>query len=104
MTTISSDTTDNNCPAQTLLKLLAGKWKPELFKLATRAPLRFNTLLKQLEGSNKQSLSIALKELEEAGILHKEVIKLKPLHIEYTLTDKGKSMTPIFLNLEILSG
>ncbi len=104
MTTINSDTVDSNCPAQTLLKLLAGKWKPELFKLATHAPLRFNALLRQLEGSNKQSLSIALKELEEAGILNKQVIKLKPLHIEYTLTDKGKSMTPIFLSLESLSG
>lgn len=70
--------------------------------MATSAPLRFNALLRQLKGSNKQSLSVALRELEEAGILRKEVIRLKPLNIEYTLTERGRSLIPIFLSLEEL--
>ncbi len=102
MTTLKTDQTSEACPAQALLKLLSGKWKPQLFKLATLSPLRFNTLLRQLEGSNKQSLSVALKELEEAGILQKSVLKLKPLHIEYYLTEKGKALLPVFLSLENL--
>lgn len=95
---------DNNqtCPAQGLLKMLSGKWKPEIFRLASDAPLRFNTLLRQIEGSNKQSLSVALKELEDVGILEKIVIKQKPLHIEHTLTEKGKSLIPVFMQLENL--
>ncbi len=102
MTTTKTDSTNDSCPAQALLKMLSGKWKPQLFKLATISPLRFNTLLRQLEGSNKQSLSVALKELEEAGILQKNVIRLRPLHIEYHLTEKGRALTPIFLSLENL--
>ncbi len=88
------------CPAQGLLKMLAGKWKPEIFRLATEGPLRFNTLLRQIEGSNKQSLSVALKELEESELLNKEVIQQKPLHIEYQLTEKGKALIPVFTQLE----
>jgi DNA-binding HxlR family transcriptional regulator len=93
---------ESTCPAETLLKLLSGKWKPQIFKLAVEGPLRFNSLLRQLEGSNKQSVSVALKELEEQGLLDKTIIKLKPLHIEYNLSEKGKTMIPVFQQLENL--
>ena len=91
------------CPAQGLLKLLSGKWKPEIFRLAVESPLRFSGLLREIQGANKQSLSIALRELEEIGLLEKVVIKQKPLHIEYYLTERGKSLIPIFKQLEFLS-
>ena len=52
---------NETCPAQGLLKSLSGKWKPEIFRLAVEAPLRFSSLLRQIEGSNKQTLSVALK-------------------------------------------
>lgn len=91
------------CPAQRLLKMLSGKWKAEIFRLSLESPLRFNTLLRQIQGSNKQSLSLALKDLEEEGLLEKTTIKLKPLHIEYYLTEKGKTLIPVFLQLEGLS-
>ncbi len=95
--------TESTCPAETLLKLLSGKWKPQIFKLALEGPLRFNSLLRQLEGSNKQSIAVALKELEEQGLLDKTIIKLKPLHIEYNLSEKGKTMIPVFMQLENLA-
>jgi DNA-binding HxlR family transcriptional regulator len=95
--------TESTCPAETLLKLLSGKWKPQIFKLAVDGPLRFNSLLRQLEGSNKQSIAVALKELEEQGLLDKTIIKLKPLHIEYNLSEKGKTMIPVFMQLENLA-
>lgn len=88
------------CPAQGLIKLLSGKWKPEIFRLAVESPLRFSVLLRQIQGSNKQTLSVALKELEEVGLLEKTIIKQKPLHIEYYLTEKGKLLVPIFKQLE----
>ena len=91
------------CPAQRLLKMLSGKWKAEIFRLAVEAPLRFNNLLRQIQGSNKQSLAPALKELEEEGLLEKITIKLKPLHIEYNLTEKGRALIPVFQHLEGLS-
>lgn len=95
---------DNNeletCPAQALLKQLSGKWKPEIFKLAVDNPVRFSSLLKQIEGSNKQSLSVALRELEESGLLKKVIIQEKPLHIEYNLTDTAKELIPVFMLLE----
>lgn len=102
MTTKKDSPNNETCPAQALLKSLSGKWKPEIFRMAVDSPLRFSSLLRQIEGSNKQTLSVALKELEEVGLLHKVVIKEKPLHIEYYLTENGQSLIPVFRQLESL--
>lgn len=101
MTTKKMETT-NQCPAESLLKMLSGKWKPQIFRLSVDGPVRFNTLLRQLEKSNKQSVSVALRELEEDQILEKQIVQQKPLHIEYHLTEKGKSLIPLFLQMEQL--
>ena len=102
MTTKKEISDNETCPAQGLLKLLSGKWKPEIFRLALESPVRFSVLLRQIEGSNKQTLSVALRELEEEDLLEKIVVRLKPLHIEYKLTEKGKSLISIFKQLENL--
>lgn len=100
MTTPKRSDNEEVCPAQGLLKLLAGKWKPEVFRAAVNGPVRFSELLRNIEGANKQSLSVALRELEEADLLLKEVIQEKPLHIEYRLTDKARTLIPVFKQLE----
>lgn len=100
MTTRVPAENEETCPAQSLLKQLSGKWKPEIFRLAVAGPLRFNSLLRQVHGSSKQSLAVALKELEEIDVLRKETISEKPLHIEYHLTERGKQLVPVFEQLE----
>ncbi len=101
MTTLPINSPES-CPAESLLKLMSGKWKPQIFRLALDGPLRFNTLLRQLPGTSRQSVSVALKELEQAGLLEKKTIRLKPLHIEYILSERGQSMIPVFRQLEDL--
>jgi DNA-binding HxlR family transcriptional regulator len=92
------------CPAEGLLKTLSGKWKAQIFRVAVDGAVRFNSLLRQLEGSNKQSIAVALKELEEQGLLEKTIVSEKPLHIEYHLSEKGKSLIPVFRQLESVVG
>lgn len=91
-----------SCPAESLLKTLSGKWKPQIYRLAVDGPIRFNSLLKQLEGASKQAVSTALKDLEEQEILKRITVQEKPLHIEYHLTEKGNALLPIFKQLEVL--
>jgi len=92
-----------DCPAEALLKLLSGKYKLQLLRQALEGPIRFNTVLRVIQGTNKQTISVALRELEEIGLLEKKVIRQKPLHIEYSLTEKGLSLVPIFRQLELTS-
>lgn len=93
----------SECPAEHLLKLLSGKWKPQIFRLATeQGALRFNALLRQLPEASKQSIAVALKELEAEGVLLKTTVQEKPLHIEYALSERGTALIPIFRQLENL--
>jgi DNA-binding HxlR family transcriptional regulator len=104
MTTYNLPPEEESCPAESALKQLSGKWKPQIFRLAVDGPVRFNSLLRQLPHSSKQSVSTALREMEEADILDKTVVKQKPLHIEYALTAKGRAMVAVFKSLEGLAG
>lgn len=101
MTTTPADA-PSGCPAEALLKSLSGKWKPQVFRLAADGPLRFNSLLRQLAGASKQSIAVALKEMEAEGLLDRTVIQPKPLHVTYTLSEKGRSLLPVFEQLERL--
>ena len=103
MTTKINQNESGGCPAEMLLKALTGKWKPQIFRIAVNGPFRFNSLIKQLEGANKQTVASALKSLEEHDFLEKKTISLKPLKTEYVLTQKGKSVIPIFEQLEFIS-
>ncbi|HEV2831192.1 MAG TPA: helix-turn-helix domain-containing protein [Hanamia sp.] len=103
MTTKKEEIVIDNCPAEGLLKLVSGKWKPQILRLAVEGPVRFNSLLRKLTGSNKQSVAIALKELEEARVLIRTIIKKKPLHVEYSLSDRGRALIPIFTGIEDLA-
>lgn len=100
MTTQKNTSQNANSPIQSLLKQLSGKWKMEIFRLAVDDTIRFSSLLSQIPQSNKQSLSVALKELVEDGLLTRSVISEKPLHIEYQLSEKGKTLVPLLKQLE----
>lgn len=95
---------EEQCPAEILLKQLTGKWKPQIFRLASTAPVRFNALCRSLQGASRQSLAVALKEMENDELLVRSIIREKPLHVEYRLSDKAHSLLPLFFQLEILSG
>lgn len=100
MTTNTNIENDNGCPVEGLLKMLSGKYKMQMFKLAADGPLRFNALLRDIDGANKQTVAVALKELEEQGLLIRTIIKQKPLHVEYILSEKGQTLIPVFRQLE----
>jgi DNA-binding HxlR family transcriptional regulator len=96
MTGNSTIRKDYTCPAEDVLKILAGKWRPQIFKLVWDAPARFNHILRELPQANKQSISTALHEMEEAGMITKNIITRKPLHIEYAITQKGRDVAQVY--------
>jgi DNA-binding HxlR family transcriptional regulator len=87
------------CPAEEVLKTLGGKWKVHILHLTIDGPKRFSDYMRLIDGTNKQSLSVALKELEEDSFLIKRIVNERPLHIEYTLTERAKVVIPVLDNL-----
>ena len=88
------------CPFFTTQQLFLGKWLfPILNELSTGAK-RFGQLQKQF-GITRTTLSQQLKTLENEGLVHREVFPEVPPHVEYSLTELGKSFQPVLDSIEI---
>jgi len=83
------------CPMEATLDLIGGKWKGViLFRLSQRM-FRFNELNRMVCQITPRSLTKQLRELEADGLVTRTVYAEVPPRVEYTLTDKGRSLTPI---------
>jgi DNA-binding HxlR family transcriptional regulator len=75
--------------------VIGGKWKPIIIWVLAEEPKRFGERHKTIAGIALKVLSRQLKELVEDGIIHREVFPEVPPRMEYSLTEKGKSLTPV---------
>ncbi len=88
------------CPVRYTMDLVGGKWKlPILCMLASGKPVRYSVLKRRLSGVTSMMLSQSLKELEGAGMVHREQFNQVPPRVEYTLTEKGASILPTLSQL-----
>jgi len=84
-----------DCPVKYALDTLSGKWKLYvMFVLTENDSIRFNELQRQVGGISALMLSRTLGELEENGLVHREEMQVVPPHVEYSLTDLGRALTP----------
>ena len=49
-------------------------------------------------------LTNTLRDLEELGIIHREQFNEIPPHVEYSLTEKGKALLPVFFEISKWGG
>jgi len=85
-----------DCPVEATLDVIGGKWKVViLFHLTHDGTHRFAELRRRIPGISERMLSRQLRELEMAGIVHREVYPQVPPKVEYSLTDYGKTLRPI---------
>lgn len=91
---------DKSCPIATVQSLIAGKWKMMLLYHLSIKTRRFNELQKLFSGNISQTiLTNQLRELEEDGLVHREVYKEVPPKVEYSLTELGKTFIPLLIAL-----
>jgi DNA-binding HxlR family transcriptional regulator len=89
------------CVIGTVLDIIGTKWTFLIIRdLLVENTLRFSELLKSLEGISPKTLSLRLKELEEQGIVSRTIYPEVPPRVEYTITEKGKRLEPIFIELK----
>ena len=85
----------------TIQKILGVKWKIEiLYYIAFHDIHRFGKLRRQIGEITESSLTKQLRELEADGFLVRYDYKEVPPHVEYHLTDLGKSFIPVFEHMK----
>ena len=87
---------DDWCPVTTTAALVGKKWHPVIVhRLLAHGPLGFNALKEEVDGVSSKVLSDSLSDLEESGVVVREVVSERPYRVEYSLTDRGADLEPV---------
>lgn len=87
------------CPVSATLKIIGGKWKPLILYFISVDVNRFGQLQRMMKGCSKRMMTAQLRELENDGLVHREIFAEVPPKVIYTLTAKGESLRPLFREL-----
>lgn len=88
------------CPVETTLLLISNKWKILILRELIKQPLRFGQLQKALGNISAKVLTTNLREMETDNLLTRKVFPEIPPHVEYSLTDLGKSLSPVLESMK----
>lgn len=91
-----SEDENRECPIEKTMNVIGGKWTFIIIRELFYGTKRFGELQRSLQGISPRTLSLRLKELEEEEIIHRTIYSEIPPHVEYSLTEKGQTLRPIF--------
>jgi len=88
-----------SCPITHAMSIIGGKWKPIIIFLLARGPLRFGKLVMFIPAISRKVLTDQLRELEADGLIDRKKYAETPPRVEYSLTEKSKSLIPVLYSL-----
>lgn len=83
------------CPVETTLLLIGDKWTVLILRDLMTGTKRFGELLRSVTGVSQKVLTEKLRRMEDNGLVTRDVFPESPPRVEYTLTDLGRSLSPI---------
>ncbi|KGB50752.1 MarR family transcriptional regulator [Leuconostoc mesenteroides P45] len=83
------------CPVATTIDLLSSKWKVLIIRDLLPGTKRFSELKNSVAGISQKMLTQSLREMEEDGLVVRQVFAVVPLKVEYSLSTLGQSMHPV---------
>lgn len=87
------------CPLEAALERIGGKWNGFALYHLLEGTKRCNELKKDAGNVSQRMLTKQLRELETDGLIVRKVYPVVPPHVEYSLSDKGRTLEPILLAL-----
>ena len=80
---------------ETTLTLIGDKWKVLVLRDLMPGTKRFSELRKSVGDVSQKVLAAQLRDMENSGLVHREVYAEVPPRVEYSLTPLGRSLKPI---------
>jgi DNA-binding HxlR family transcriptional regulator len=80
------------CGLDAAVAVMGGKWKGLILFALQDGPLRFGELRRTVGTISERMLILQLREMQTAGLLHREVFQQVPPKVEYSLTEFGRSL------------
>lgn len=83
-----------------IIKIFQMKWHGRvMFELLEKSPRRFGELQREVPGISNAVLSSVLHNLVEKGLVLREQFNEIPPHVEYSLTERGKGLLPVYYEM-----
>ena len=86
-------------PAERALKVISGRWKAVILYHLFDGPQRLSELKRLMPDISQKVLIQQLREMEEHGMVHREVFRQAPPRVDYSATPLGFSLEPVLLAL-----
>jgi DNA-binding HxlR family transcriptional regulator len=83
------------CPAEITLDFISGRWKIIILFYLSQKTMRFSELSAVLTGISRRVLTQQLRQLEQDGLIHREVFAQVPPKVEYSMTEVGRTLLPV---------
>ncbi|MFI6655166.1 winged helix-turn-helix transcriptional regulator [Streptomyces sp. NPDC050523] len=84
------------CPSRTVLHRIGARWTVFIVNALDHGPMRFTELKTHIRGITPKALTETLRAMEYDGLISRTEIPANPPHVEYALTDLGRSLlTPL---------
>jgi DNA-binding HxlR family transcriptional regulator/CheY-like chemotaxis protein len=83
------------CPVEVALERIGGKWKSVILWWLRRNSKSFGELKHLIPRISSKILTQQLRELEKAGLIHREAYREVPRRVEYSMTSSGETLRPI---------
>lgn len=91
---------DLRCPLEFALEFFSGRWKSRILCLLySEGSVRYNDIKKALENVSDTVLASTLKELIGHDLVERRQFAEIPPRVEYSLTEKGRSLVPYLRNI-----
>ncbi|MBD5365949.1 MAG: helix-turn-helix transcriptional regulator [Bacteroides sp.] len=88
------------CPIRNIISHFTGKWSLLILcVLSENKTTRFNSIARTIPDISPKVLTSTLKKLEDEHLINRKLFAEIPPRVEYSLTDKGRSLMPILYNL-----
>ena len=87
------------CPVEAALGFLDGKWKGVILFHLLGGTRRFNEMRRFMPNITPRMLTKQLRELEDSGLISRTVYPVVPPHVDYDLTELGRTLEPVVLAL-----
>ncbi|WP_394939917.1 winged helix-turn-helix transcriptional regulator [Psychromicrobium sp. YIM B11713] len=88
------------CPSRQLLNRIGDKWIALVLSALDQGPLRYSELSRRIAGVSQKMLTQSLRNLERDGLIRRTVTASVPVRVDYEMTDLGKSLYVIVLQLK----
>ena len=86
-------------PVERALKVISGRWKAVILYYLLDSPKRLSELKRLVPEISQKVLIQQLREMEEHGLVHREIFRQVPPRVDYSATPLGQSLEPVLLAL-----